>query len=201
MSPPGFQPGSGNPRPLFLFHEDVNLKPLLIAFAALGAASAFANRLVVVVDGKPVKFPENAQPMVYKGRVMVPMRGIFEALGATLTYDPTTRKVEAQRNNEGVELTFGSKIAKKNGAEILLDTPPSIIHNVTYVPMRFIAESLGAKLAYDKANMRLEIVTDPAPKGGGADPGVTGGPDPDPLPLERGETVPVSRLSNPALRP
>lgn len=162
----------------------MNLKPSLIAFAALAAASAFANRLVVVVDGKPVKFPENAQPMVYKGRVMVPMRGIFEALGATLTYDPTTRKVEAQRNNEGVELTFGSKIAKKNGAEILLDTPPSIIHNVTYVPMRFIAESLGAKLAYDKANMRLEIVTDPAPKGGGADPGVTGGPDPDPLPLE-----------------
>jgi len=160
----------------------VKVRSLLVAFAALGATSAFANRLVVVVDGKPVKFPENAQPMVYKGRVMVPMRGIFEALGATLTYDPTTRKVEAQRNNEAVELTFGSKIAKKNGAEILLDTPPSIIKNVTYVPMRFIAESLGAKLSYDKANMRLTIVTDPAPVGGGADPSTTGGPFSDPEP-------------------
>jgi hypothetical protein len=164
----------------------VNLKPLVVAFAALGAASAFPNRLVVTVDGKPVKFAENAQPMVYRGRVMVPMRGIFEALGATLTYDPTTRTVQAQRNNEAVELTFGSKIAKKNGAEILLDTPPSIIKNVTYVPMRFIAESLGAKLSYDKANMRLTVVTDPAPKGGGADPSTTGpSVDPDPMPLLR----------------
>ena len=161
----------------------MNLKPCLVALAAVAAGAASANRLVVWVDGKPVKFAENAQPMVYKGRVMVPMRGIFEALGATLTYDPTTRTVEAQRNNEAVGLTFGSRIAKKNGAEILLDTPPMIIKNVTYVPMRFIAESLGAKLAYDKANMKLEIVTDPAPKGGPADPGVTGGPDPDPLPL------------------
>lgn len=158
----------------------MNFKPLLLAGIAFAAMPAFANRLVVIVDGKPVEFKENAQPMVYRGRVMVPMRGIFEALGATLTYDPTTRTVQAQRNNEGVELTFGSRIAKKNGAEILLDTPPSIIKNVTYVPMRFIAESLGAKLSYDKANMRLTIVTDPAPKGGGVDPTTTG-PDPDPL--------------------
>jgi hypothetical protein len=162
----------------------VKLKPLFFAFAVTGAVFASANRLVVVVDGKPVEFKGNAQPMVYRGRVMVPMRGIFEALGATLTYDPTTRTVQAQRNNEAVELTFGSKIAKKNGAEILLDTPPSIIKNVTFVPMRFIAESLGAKLSYDKANMRLTIVTDPAPKGGSPDPGVTGPySDPDPLPL------------------
>ena len=163
----------------------MKIRPLVLAFAALGASVASANRLVVIVDGKPVKFPENAQPRVQGGRVMVPMRGIFEALGATLTYDPTTRTVQAQRGNEGVELTFGSKIAKKNGAEILLDTPPMIISNVTYVPMRFIAESLGAKLAYDKANMKLEIATSPAPKGGSIDPGVTGGPadDPDPLPM------------------
>lgn len=152
----------------------MNLKPLFLAFAATGAVLATANRLVVVVDGKPVEFKGNAQPLVHHGRVMVPMRGIFEALGATLTYDPTTRTVQAQRNNETVELTFGSKIAKKNGAEILLDTPPSIIKNVTYVPMRFIAESLGAKLSYDKANMRLTIVTDPAPKGGSPDPSTTG---------------------------
>lgn len=145
---------------------------LLGAFALVSVAAA--NRLVVVVDGKPVEFKGGAQPMVHHGRVMVPMRGIFEALGATLTYDPTTRTVQATRGNEAVELTFGSKIAKKNGAEILLDTPPTIIKNVTYVPMRFIAESLGAKLSYDKANMRLTVVTDPAPKGGPADPGVTG---------------------------
>lgn len=159
----------------------MSLKPLVLAFAALGAASAPANHLVVIVDGKAIEFKDKAEPMVYRGRVMVPMRGIFEALGATLTYDPTTRTVVAQRNNESVELTFGSRIAKKNGAEILLDTPPSIIHDVTYVPMRFIAESLGAKLSYDKANMQLTVVTDPAPKGGGADPSTTG-PDPEPLP-------------------
>ena len=163
----------------------MSLKPLLLAFALAGAAIASANRLTVWVDGKPVEFAENAQPMVYRGRVMVPMRGIFEALGATLTYDPTTRTVQALRGNEAVELTFGSKIAKKNGAEILLDTPPMILKNVTYVPMRFIAESLGAKLSYDKANMKLTVVTSPAPIGGSPDPDVTGGPqgDPDPRAL------------------
>lgn len=144
-----------------------------------------ANRLVVVVDGKPIEF-KGAQPTVLRGRVMVPMRGVFEAIGATLEYDPTTRKVTATRNNETVELTFGSKIAKKNGAEILLDVPPQIMKNMTMVPMRFIAEGLGAKLAYDKANMRLEVVTSPAPVGGGAgDPGPVGNGDPDPQVLAR----------------
>ena len=160
----------------------MSLKPLLLAFALAGSAVASANRLTVWVDGKPVKFAEDAQPMVMRGRVMVPMRGIFEALGANLTYDPTTRTVQALRGNEAVELTFGSKIAKKNGAEILLDTPPMIIHNVTYVPMRFIAESLGAKLAYDKANMKLTVATSPAPIGGSPDPSTTGGPEADPDP-------------------
>lgn len=113
---------------------------------------------VVIVDGKPVEF-KGTGPQVVTGRTMVPLRGIFEAIGAYVEYDEPNRIIKAQRNNEVVELRLGEKIAKKNGAEIMLDATPQVLGGSTMVPLRFVSEALGAKVVFDKANNRIAITT------------------------------------------
>lgn len=114
--------------------------------------------LSVLVDGKPVHF-ETGQPRTIKGRVMVPLRGVFEAIGAYVEYDNANRMITAKRNNESVELTLGERIARKNGAEILMDAVPEVINGTTMVPLRFLSEALGAQVEFDKANNRVSIST------------------------------------------
>jgi len=116
------------------------------------------GRLIVMVDGKPIQF-KDAPPQVLQGRTMVPMRGIFEAIGAYVEYDDANHTIKAQRNNESVDLMLGSRIAKKNGAEIMMEVKPQVLNGTTMVPLRFIAEALNAKVDFDKANNRINVTT------------------------------------------
>ncbi|CAN5537716.1 hypothetical protein BH11ARM2_BH11ARM2_32530 [soil metagenome] len=135
---------------------------ILASLSAVAAMGFVQQKIVVLVDNKPVEF-RNEQPQTVQGRVMVPLRGVFEAIGAMVQYDPANHTIEASRNNESVGLRLGSKVAKKNGAEILLDVPPRVISGTTMVPLRFIAESMGAKVTFDKANNRVMIMTQDVP--------------------------------------
>jgi hypothetical protein len=130
---------------------------LLLLLATLGSAYA-RPELVVLVDGKPVEF-KTARPQVIGGRTVVPLRGVFEAIGAYVEYDPANRIIKAKRNNEVVELKLDDRVAKKNGAEIIMDAKAQIYAGTTMVPLRFISEALGAKVEYDKANNRINITT------------------------------------------
>lgn len=134
---------------------------LAIAAVAIGAAPHGA-KLVVTVDGKPVEF-RDAQPQTYRGRVMVPLRGVFEAIGAYVEYDPANHTIVAKKDAEDVALRLGRRIARKNGAEILMDVRPQVLSNTTMVPLRFLAEALGSKVAFDQANNVVNITTPTAP--------------------------------------
>jgi len=133
---------------------------LLAALAMIGVAYQ-QNHLVVTVDGKAVEF-KGSQPQTVKGRVMVPLRGVFESIGAYVEYDSANRIITARKNSEVVELRLGERIAKKNGAEIELDVEPATLGGRTMVPLRFIAEAMGSKVGFDKANNRVSITTEPA---------------------------------------
>src|SRR5262245_15193518 len=98
----------------------------------------------VYVDGQLVNF--DVPPNVIQGRVLVPLRGVFEKLGATVDYDGRTQHIIAVRGEQTVELTLGSRQARINGKPALLDVPAFTIGDRTMVPLRFISESLGASV-------------------------------------------------------
>ena len=131
---------------------------LSVPFAAWYATTHAQTAPTVIVDGKPVKFA-TGQPRTMKGRVMVPLRGVFEAIGAYVEYDEENRVITAKKNSETVELKLGERIARKNGAEIMLDSAPDVVNGTTLVPLRFIAEAMGAKVEFDKANSQVLITT------------------------------------------
>ncbi|MCX7746049.1 MAG: stalk domain-containing protein [Clostridia bacterium] len=109
----------------------------------------------VEVDGKPVIF--DVQPVVKSGRTLVPLRSIFEVLGAEVKWNAKTKTITALKGGQKVELTVNSKVAKVNGQQKNLDVPASIIGNRTVVPTRFISESLGAGVNWDTGKKTVVI--------------------------------------------
>ena len=97
-------------------------------------------------------------PVLRNGRTLVPLRGIFEALGAIVNWDENSQTVTVSR--EGIKIltiTIGCRTATKNGAEIFLDVPAELINNRTMVPLRFVSETLGAKVDWDVSSNTVLI--------------------------------------------
>jgi tetratricopeptide (TPR) repeat protein len=103
-------------------------------------------------------------PIIINGRTMIPMRAIFEALGAELSWDGKARKVSAVKGSITISATIDNKVAYVNNTAKELETPPVIINDRTLVPVRFISEALGAKVNWDPDNKLVDILTD-APAG------------------------------------
>jgi len=96
-------------------------------------------------------------PQIIGGRTMVPMRLIFEALGAEVTWDQATHTVVGRRGTTSISLTIGNRTATVGGSAVTLDQPAQIIGGRTMVPVRFIAESLGATVAWDDTHRVVRI--------------------------------------------
>ncbi len=130
---------------------------LVLALAVAVAPPAVGQGVVrVFVDGEPVAFDQ--PPIIQGSRVLVPLRGIFEKMGATVEWNAATRTVVAARGNTLVELSIGSRIAKVNGRPVTLDVPAMIIGGRTLVPLRFISESLGAAVEW-RAESRTVLIS------------------------------------------
>ena len=131
----------------------------VVAALALMAGIAAAQSVSVTVNGQPTSL--NPAPMERAGRVFVPLRGVFERLGASVVYQ--NGLINAQGNGRSVSLHIGSTQASVNGQPQALDVAPFIIGASTYVPLRFVAQALGAQVNWDNSNRIVAIVNNGAP--------------------------------------
>jgi hypothetical protein len=128
--------------------------------AATLAVPATAQQVTVTVNGQPLYL--NPGPIERAGRVFVPLRGIFERLGAGVVYAAGT--INATKGSTTVSLHIGSTQATVNGQVQYLDVAPFIVGATTYVPLRFIAQSLGANVGYDASTRVVAInIAQPMP--------------------------------------
>ena len=148
-----------------LSRAGVSALALGLAFGAPGAslltttAHAQSNAPIqVLVDGRAINF-QGAQPTQTNGRVLVPLRGVFEALGATVDYDAQTNTALAARGSTQVQLRIGSTQAFVNGQLRTLDVPAQTRLGRTLVPLRFVLEALGVPVQWDAANRNVLIST------------------------------------------
>ena len=89
-------------------------------------------------------------PFISKeNRTMVPLRFISESFGAQVNYDASNQSIELIFYNGRITLQVGNKSAMANGEEIFLDSPPIIVNNRTFVPLRAIAELIKAEIYWD----------------------------------------------------
>ncbi|MBE7046864.1 MAG: copper amine oxidase N-terminal domain-containing protein [Ruminococcaceae bacterium] len=115
-----------------------------------------ADDIKITINGEAKKF--DVMPQIIEGRTLVPMRAIFEALGAEVGWDDATKTASGKTASTTVALTIDNKEAKVNGKAVTLDVPAMIIDSRTMVPARFVAESLGCKVDWD-GNTKTVIIT------------------------------------------
>lgn len=97
----------------------------------------------VLYDGKRIGFDQ--LPVIENGRTLVPLRAIFEKIGATVEWDGETQTVIAKSTENGtiIRLTIDSTTAIVNGVQVGLDVPAKIINGRTLVPVRFVSDCFG----------------------------------------------------------
>lgn len=110
---------------------------------------------LVYVDGKRL----NLTPLAKGGRTLVPFRRLAETLGAEVTWDPSTRTVTMVKDGNTVVLTIGASTATVNGKEVILQVPSEIVEGSTFVPLRFIAEALGADVDFDGTTGAITVIS------------------------------------------
>ncbi|MER3495702.1 MAG: hypothetical protein C4320_02085, partial [Armatimonadota bacterium] len=124
---------------------------LAVSLTALSQTSAPSTTPIQVsISGQPVNFTDG-KPMLMNDQVLVPFRAVLEKMGSQVTYDASTKTVLASQAGHQVKLTIGSQQAQVDGRAITTSIPPMVQNGTTYIPLRFVSESLGGTAQYDAA--------------------------------------------------
>ncbi len=132
---------------------------LLMLFCFVLAAPAMAAP-TVILDGEQLTFTD-AQPIIEDGRTLVPLRSIFEAMGATVSWKQDTLTVTAVKGNTKVILPIWSTEPTINGQVKKLDVPAKIINGHTLAPLRFVGEAFGGTVKWDQTSETIRIFSVP----------------------------------------
>jgi hypothetical protein len=117
--------------------------------------------LSIDVNRTPVR--SDVPPLVVAGHVLLPARAVFEALGAAIDYDARTRRIDVRRGKRFVRVTLDSRNAQIGDTIVRLEVAPQIYRGRTMLPLRFVAESLGATVSYRAATHAVRIADAEAP--------------------------------------
>ena len=102
--------------------------------------------ITVTMNGEMVI--ADVEPVEMYGRVLIPMRAIFEKYGAQISWDEKTATATAVKDEITISITENSTIAKVDGQDYILDVPATIINGRFVVPVRFISESFGSEVGW-----------------------------------------------------
>ena len=122
---------------------------LVVGLVLSSATLTFANEneISVYVEGQKVSF--DVPPQTINDRTMVPIRAIFEVMGATVNWDNATQTAICTKDNTVVKMTLNSKTEYINDVPYEMDVAPVIVDNRTLAPARYVAEAFGYFVNWD----------------------------------------------------
>lgn len=116
-----------------------------------------SNQILILVDGNPQLY--QSDPVIVKGRILVPLRDSFEMLGATVDWDRKTDEIRIALPEGMIVLKVGHRLATMNDRQIFIDVAPKVINDRAYIPLRFVAEAMGLEVNWDSLRNTAEILT------------------------------------------
>ncbi|MGR6764387.1 stalk domain-containing protein [Paenibacillus sp. T2-29] len=131
------------------------LTTLVLTSTFANLAGAQSGDIKVIINGVTQQYTQS--PIVSQNTTLVPLRGVFESLGAQVEWDSKAKKVIASKNDDTLTLNIGSKLAYKNSNPVQLDAATQIQKGQVLVPLRFVSQSLGAKVNWDQATRTVTI--------------------------------------------
>lgn len=114
-----------------------------------------AKDIQIIINGEKLTFQQ--APMMEKGRVLVPLRGVFEKLGATVNWDQQAKTVKAVKSGATINLKINSKVMTINKKQVHLDVAAELHNDHAMIPVRAISEAWGAKVEWD-SNTRTVMI-------------------------------------------
>jgi len=143
---------------------------LVMCLSLIPIPASAATGVTVILDGEVMSF--EVEPRIMNGRTMVPLRAIFEAMGATIEWDGVTQTVRATKGSTVVVLVIGDTRPTVNGEVVAIDQPGVIVNGRTLAPLRFVAEAFGGTVEWDGGTQTATITSaaaptpEPTPNGG-----------------------------------
>lgn len=141
--------------------QTVLLSLLGLALTVPAGAHAHADAapapqpISIYLDGRQLQ-PET-RPLNISGTVLVPMRGLFEAQGAELSWDNASKTVTAVKNGTDLTYAVGSSTARVNGRTVDLAVPGQLSQGYSMIPLRFVSEALGSQVAWEPSSSSVLI--------------------------------------------
>ncbi|GAA3400761.1 TraB/GumN family protein [Paenibacillus hodogayensis] len=134
------------------------LLSLFLLTSAFSSVHASEQSVSVELNGEQFQF-SNALPIIENGVTLVPMRPLLEKLGIQVEWDESTGTVSGSKEGLSLSLKIGSKRADANGQAVTLEVEPKLIQNVTYVPLRFVAETVGYQVAWNSSLRQVSLTS------------------------------------------
>ena len=121
-----------------------------------------SNKIVLTIGSTEAtvfgtKKTNDVAPIIINDRTMLPARFVAEALGAKVEWNDDTKTVAIFKDMKKIEIVIGDANAYINGQPVALDAPALIQNSRTYMPVRFIAETLGAKVTWNEVTRQVVI--------------------------------------------
>jgi len=120
-----------------------------------GAEEGDSDEIKVYVNGKKLEFDQ--PPVLLNDRTLVPVRAIFEELGAVVMWNDSTQTALAVKDDLQITIKIGVDVMMANDKEIALDVPAQLINDRTLVPLRAIAEALGNNVEWIEETQTVNI--------------------------------------------
>lgn len=140
-----------------ILRKVISVACVIMLCVSLTVSPVFAEGdIKVLLDGRELSFDVPAR--IVNDRTMVPVRTIFEALGASVDWEESLKFITASKDGTDILLQIGNNKIYKNKTTVAIDVPPQIINERTLVPARVVAESFNCKVDWDKSS-RSVIIT------------------------------------------
>lgn len=137
------------------------MKKLLCFFIFLilliGNFTAFAQDITLYLDGRQVLC--DPAPMIAEDRTLIPVRALFEDMGAKVEWNEELRQVEVLYKDIDIKMTVDLKTAVVNNKAVGIDSPPIIVSERTMIPLRFVSEAIGATVLWNGDTRRIDITS------------------------------------------
>ncbi len=130
---------------------------LLLTFALNGAV--YANNIIIdiLVNGSYIK--TDAEPLMADDTVLVGARAVADALGCdSVSWEAKSKKATFVEGEKKIVVTIGKKTAEVDGEKIQMPVAAKLVNSRTFVPVRFIAENLGATVSWNQKKHTVEIL-------------------------------------------
>ncbi len=137
----------------------------LLLILTLLSVNVYAETKEVTVKVNDVKVESPVPAQIVNDRTMLPMRSIFERIGAKVTWMESEKIIFATKDSLLITMQIDNTVMSVQQIEndeiirIELDSPPFIVNGSTLVPVRAVAESLGCSVKWDPQTYTVDVST------------------------------------------